>query len=154
MLAPNMHHAIKHVVDICFSPEWDPAHTERALELAATAQVVTRIGNWTKSWQQELLVNRDITSGVFAVAVDWGPYTRSQLLDRALAPETVIETILAYTHPTLGLNAVDTLYQLAQARIDAIAAQPLYDDFIQRPVYVQALQQVIKDQAAGKNESC
>lgn len=153
MCSPNMHHAIKHVVDICYSPEWDPAHTVPAMELASTAQVVTRIGNWTKSWQQELRVNRDITSGVFAVAVDWGLYTRSQLLDPALPAETVIETILAGEHPILKLNAVDYLYRLAQERIDAIAANPGCDAFIERPVYTQALQQVIKDQAAGKDES-
>ena len=153
MLAPNMHHAIKHVVDICYSPGWDDALTAPALALATTAQVVTRIGNWTKSWQQELRVNRDITSGVFAVAVDWGLYTRRQLLDAAIPAETVIETIQAYAHPALRLNAVDYLYRLAHERIDAIAAQPRYDSFIQRPVYAQALQQVIKDQAAGSNES-
>ena len=152
MLAPNMHHAIKHVVDICFSPEWNPAHTGRALELAATAQVVTRIGNWTKSGSRNSWSTA--TSPAGSSRWPWiGGCTPAPTPHRTLAPETVIETILAYTHPTLGLNAVDTLYQLAQERIDAIAAQPLYDAFIKRPVYVQALQQVIKDQAAGKNES-
>jgi len=153
MCAPNMHHAIKHVVDICYSPRWDPALTERAMELAHTAQVVTRIGNWNKSWQQELRVNRDITSGVFAVAVDWGLYTREQLIDRAIPADGIINRILSYTHPTLKLDAVAYLYQLAQERIDAIAAQPLYDAFIHRPTYTQGLQQVITDQAAGKDES-
>ena len=152
-LSPNMHHAVKHVVDICYSPAWDAALTERATDLAATAQVVTRIGNWTKSWQQELRVNRDITSGVFAVAVDWGLFTREQLLDPAYAAETIITEIETYTHPTYGVNAVDYLYQLAQARIDAIAAQPDYDSFIERRAYTQALQQVIADQAAGRDES-
>jgi hypothetical protein len=65
----------------------------------------------------------------------------------------IIERILSYTHPTLGLDAVAYLYQMAQERIDAIAAQPLYDAFIHRPTYAQGLQQVIADQAAGKDES-
>ncbi len=153
MCAPNMHHAIKHVVDICYSPDWDPALTARAMELAYTAQVVTRIGNWNKSWQQELRVCRDITSGVFAVAVDWGLYTREQLIDRAIPADEIIDRILSYSHPVIGMDAVAYLYQLAQERIDAIAAQPMYDAFIQRPTYAQGLQQVIADQAAGKDES-
>jgi hypothetical protein len=152
-LAANMHHVIKHVVDICYSPQWDPLHTKLALQLARKAQVVTRIGNWTKSWQQELSKTRDITSGVFAVAVDWGIFQRQELLNPSIPASSIIETIDQYLHPELAINAVQHLYQIAQNHIEEIATEPLYDAFIDRAIYCEALQHVIRDQAAGADEN-
>jgi hypothetical protein len=151
--SPNMHHAIKHLIDMCYSPNWNPEMTALAMELAQKAQVVTRIGNWVKSWQQELSVNRDITSGVFAVATDWGIFTREELLDPMLAANQIIHQIENYVHRELGHNPVEYLLIQANNLIDEISLHPSYHYFINQEQYVQGLKQVIHDQAAGKDES-
>lgn len=151
--APNMHHVIKHLVDICYSPDWDPDMTALAMELAQKAQIVTRIGNWVKSWQQELRVNRDISSGVFALAVDWKIFTHAELLDLAIDANQIIQHIENYVQPEFGLHPVEYLLRLAHNHIDEIRTHELYHRFVDQELYTQGLKQVIQDQADGKDES-
>lgn len=150
--APNMHHNIKHVVDMCFSPAWDEAWTSPALALAQDAQVVTRIGNWLKSWKQELRVHRDITSGVFALALEQGVVSRAEVLDPSLDPEPIIQKIETTPIEALGgHSAVSFIEAEAQRIISAIEQLPAppYMDTLK---YAQALHQVILDQSKGDNE--
>lgn len=83
-LSPNMHHVIKHVVDICFSPNWDDRDTDIAIDFARKAEEITRIGNWLKSWELELLQGkgsgkRDVSNGTVAIAIEYGGIPRDDL---------------------------------------------------------------------------
>lgn len=151
-LAPNMHHVIKHVVDMCYSPGWNSSLTPPAMELMREAQIVTRIGNWVKSWRQELSVNRDITSGVFAVTSDWNIFTRDELLDINIPADEIIRKIESYRDPQSERNPENYLLALADTYIQEIRETPDYDAFINREQYAAALKQVLQDQADGKDE--
>jgi hypothetical protein len=149
-LASNMHHAVKHTVDICYSPDWSDTLTPIARQLMHHAQIVTRIGNWLKSWKQEYLVDRDITSGVFALAIEWGVVTREALLTSD-APEKLIERIDAYQHPERGAINQHLLERI-QHELDIIQAIPDVEQIIDRAAYIAALQNVVERQLAATNE--
>ncbi len=156
MASPNMHHVIKHVVDICFSPDWNPDQTDAALEFAERAQIVSRIGNWYKSWQQELRQHRDITSGVFALACDWGLFTKTQLLDPTLDPEVIIKTIETHKHEVEDdkfLTAPEFLLEYAYKSIVQIQNWTVSLPFTDLTHYGQMLYLTIEQQKQGTNES-
>lgn len=152
-LGPNMLHALKHLTDAAFTPGWPGEDTPELLRFARAAEQVTRIGNWLKSWEQELRqasdphrkMTRDISSGVIALAIDQDILSQEQALREpaALLVPMVRETRVA----ALGDMAVpDFLMNRALEVIDWIASEGSFSRFVDLPSYARALRAVLEAQ--------
>jgi hypothetical protein len=161
-LAPNMHLVIKHVVDLCFSPEWDASDTGFALDFARRAERIMRISNWIRSWRAELRqgvtkadegVGRDITSGVCALALEQGLLTRQELHEADV--EELIQRFEAnrveQSLRNIGLEMFDTLMVEVDRYVEANERDAV-SGFMNIDVYRRALYQMIADPHVGGNQ--
>jgi hypothetical protein len=161
-LAPNMHLVIKHVIDLCYSPSWDEADTTFALAFARQAEKIMRISNWLRSWRQELRqaefkqeqgLRRDISSGVFAMAVTAGVVTQAALFEddtetliRRIESGGVEDTLRAYAI-WLAHNVRASVDVHLQVRGDG--KKPFFVDF---DIYGDALNRMTAEPHLGGNQ--
>lgn len=154
-LSPNMHYTIKHLVDVAFSPNWNPENFEPLKKLSTYGERVTRIGNWIKSWEIEVsqfedkTKTRDISSGVIAYAVDKEIITMEQL--RELPSKEVIKTIK--NARIEGKSIIDILLTKANSYMEKIAGIENIERIVDVDKYMEMLKIVITQQLKSSGEA-
>lgn len=142
-MGANMHYSILSMAEICFSERWEEAWTAQAEELTRIGQSITRISNWLQSWEQELIMHKDITAGVFAVALAHGVVSRAEV--QAADSQAIIDRIASTPIPALN-NLTAPNFLLAEGQRLLQELYQLNDlPFIDTQRYHDGMGQVLKE---------
>lgn len=151
-LSGNMLGTHKHVVDMSFSPGWEPAWTDPAIALGREMDKVVRIGNCLKSWRQEISMHADFSNMICAVAIEHGVVDTKAL--KTEDSSILIARLESTEVESLGGRTIEVfLADRVAALLSSIEVAFGLLHFVDVRRYVDALRQTVADQHQGSVES-